>query len=237
LSPNIDAAQFGQRQLEVLLRQHHYVDRAYRLEGRQRGFGSKREFKRWYLKDVPRRVAERLPKVPENVEGVRRKFALRFGKYWRLICASLTNDSILMWSHYADNHTGLVLAFDTDEPPFSKIPDDCWLTVKYSDKKPDYIYSHQEREFRRKMFVVAGTKAIGWSYEKEIRIVLADTSLRDRRLLRLTPESIATVYCGCRISEADKGVVDTALKAPHFSHAKMQLGTLDESEYALRFDG
>jgi hypothetical protein len=122
LSPTIDAAQFGQRRLEALMRQDYHIDRAYRLEGRQHGFGSKKEFKRWYLKDVPRRAAEGLPKVRKNVEAEMRKFALRFGKYWRLICASQVHDSVLMWSHYADNHTGLVLEFDASQPPFSQIP-------------------------------------------------------------------------------------------------------------------
>ena len=236
LSPNIDAAQFGQRRLEVLLRQRHYIDRAYRLEGRKRGFGSKKQFKRWYLKDVARRAAERLPKVPENVEAVRRNFAERFGKYWRLVCASLVNDSVLMWSHYAANHTGVVLAFDTGQIPFSQIPDDCWLTVNYSNKKLDYVYSHKDREFRKKMFAVAATKASEWSYEKEIRIVVADTAIRDGRFLPLTPKSIAAVYCGCRIAAANKKAVEAVLRASHFEHVELWLAILDESEYALNFE-
>lgn len=236
LSPNIDPSQFSQRHIEAILRQDFYVDKAYREEGRRRGLTSKKEFKRLYLKDVPRRAAEALPKIPKNVEVVRHNFAERFGKYWRLVCASLVNDSVLMWSHYAANHTGVVLAFDTRQIPFSQLPDDCWLAVKYSDKKPDYVYSHKEREFRKKMFAVAGTKASGWSYEKEIRIVLADTSLRECRFLTLEPESVTGVYCGCRISAADKDAVQVALKAPHFRHVELWLGSLDASTYALRFD-
>ena len=237
LSPRIDAAQFGQRRLEVLLRQDYRIDEAYRLEGRQRGFSSKKEFKRWYLKDVPRRAAERLPKVRKNVEAERRKFAVRFDKYWRLICASQVHDSVLMWSHYADKHKGLVLGFDTSQPPFSKIPNDCLLTVKYSDKKPNYVHSHKEREFRRNMFAVAASKAIFWSYEKEIRIVLIpDPPIRDGRFLRLAPESIAAVYCGCRIAEANKTAVQAALKSPQLRHVELWLATPDESEYALKFD-
>ena len=68
-----------------------------------------------------------------------------------------------MWSHYAANHTGLVLALDTAESPFSQIPKNCWLTVKYSDHKPDYVFSVKDREFSKKMFSVAGTKAKDWS--------------------------------------------------------------------------
>jgi Protein of unknown function (DUF2971) len=138
LSPNIDPAQFDQRRTEAVLRQDRYIDSAYRKEGRQRGFTNKKDFKRWYLKDISRRTMALLPEIPRNLELLNRDFAADFNKYWRLVCASLVHDSILMWSHYADNHTGLVLAFDTKQAPFSHVPNDCWLTVKYSNRKADY---------------------------------------------------------------------------------------------------
>jgi hypothetical protein len=235
LSPDIDPTQFSKRRLEAILRQDFYIERAYRHEGRQRGFGSKKRFKHWYLKDLPRRAAEALPKIPKNVEAIRNDFALRFGKYWRLICESLVYDSVLMWTHYAANHTGLVLAFDTAERPFSEIPKDCWLTVKYSDQIPDYVYSVKDREFRRKMFAVAGTKAKSWSYEEEIRIVLDPSWLRQGRFLPLTPKSIASVYCGCRIAEGDKAAVQVVLKHPKLDHVELWQGALDKSEHVLRF--
>jgi hypothetical protein len=235
LSPNIDPAQFDRRRIEIVLRQDSYIDSAYSKEGRQQGFTNKKDFKRWYLKDISRRSAALLPKTHRNVESVKRDFAASFNKYWRLVCASLIHDSILMWSHYADNHTGLVLAFDTTQVPFSQIPTDCRLTVKYSNKRADYAFSHKERQFRRNMFAVAASKASDWSYEKEIRIIFADSSLRDGRFLQLTPESIAAVYCGCRVSSADETAVRHALATPHFKHVELWLAGLDEFEYALKF--
>jgi hypothetical protein len=235
LSPNIDSSQFTQRRVEALLRQDFYVDKAYREEGWRRGLTSKKEFKRLYLKDVHRRAAEALPKIPKNVEAVKREFAERFGKYWRLVCASLINDSILMWSHYADNHTGLVLEFDTDEPPFCQIPENCWLTIKYSDEKADYVYSHKDREFLKKMFAVAATKATDWSYEKEVRIIVADTAIRDRRFLPLTPKSITAIYCGCRCSSASIQAVREILKDQRLAHVTCKRAVLNSSQYALGF--
>jgi len=159
LSPNIDPGQFDQRHIEAVLRQDHHIEDAYHTEGYQRGFTSKKDFKRWYLKDVPRRAAEQLPKIARNVESWKHEFARSFDNYWRIVCASFVYDSILMWSHYADDHRGLVLAFDTTQVPFCQIPEDCWLTVNYSNKKPYYLYSHKQAEFRRKMFAVAASKA------------------------------------------------------------------------------
>jgi Protein of unknown function (DUF2971). len=140
-----------------------------------------------------------------------------------------------MWSHYAANHTGLVLGFNTAEVPFTQIGLDCWLTVNYWDKNPDYRYAADNSTFRRNMFAVAGNKAAKWSYEKEIRIILATTAIREERFLPLTPESIAAVYYGCRISRADKNAVQTILECPHFQHVEQRQGVLDEQEYRLNF--
>jgi hypothetical protein len=85
------------------------------------------------------------------------------------------------------------------------------------------------------MFAVAASKASGWSYEKEIRIILADSSLRDGHFLRLVPENIAAVYCGCRVSSVDETAVRLALGAPHFKHVELWFACLDEYEYALKF--
>ena len=32
----------------------------------------------------------------------------------RVFCLSELDDSVLMWSHYADQHQGVVLGFDTE---------------------------------------------------------------------------------------------------------------------------
>ena len=109
-----------------------------------------------------------------------------------MICASLVNDSILMWSHYADNHTGVVLAFDTTQEPFSAINKACVLTVNYSDKKPDYYHFHKTPAFQKELFSVASTKASAWSYEREIRIMVPASPkvLRDMKFLPVMPGAI-----------------------------------------------
>jgi hypothetical protein len=37
-----------------------------------------------------------------------------------ILCLSEMRDSLLMWGHYADNHRGLVIGFDSDHPFFNK---------------------------------------------------------------------------------------------------------------------
>lgn len=234
LSPNIDVSQFTQKRCETFLRNDYNIDMWYEKEGRQRGFTSKKNFKRWYLKDIPRRAAALLPKVPTNVEQVRKHFADNFSRHWRLVCASEIADSILMWSHYAANHTGIVIELDTEEEPFCRIHKWCVMPVVYSARKADYFHYNKYREFQREMFAVAATKADGWSYEREVRIVVAATHpLRDNLYMPLTAASITGVFCGCRMPGVVKLEVRTALKQPHFSHVRLAQAALHPSEYAL----
>jgi hypothetical protein len=234
LSPNIDPSQFSQKRLEAFLRNDYNISDAYEREARERGFASKKIFKRWYLKDVPRRASQLLPKVPKNVEKVRQNFADTFSKHWRLICASLIADSILMWSHYAANHTGIVVELDTSELPFSQIDDA--LGVSYSETKPTYVHFNNPQEFLKAMFSVASTKAPDWKYEKEVRIVIAVCDyLRDALYLAVTPACVTGIYLGCRASVEVKRQVCSALKREHFGHVRLMQAELDPAEYALRF--
>lgn len=237
LSPNIDTTQFTQQRCETFLRADHNVEMWYQLEGRQRGFTSKKQFKRWYLKDIPRRAAALLPNVPTNVEDARKAFADTFSEHWRIVCTSRTAESVLMWSHYADNHSGLVIEFTTTEPPFSQIGDDCILTVVYSDKKAEYFHSNKLPQFLKRMFTVAATKARDWAYEQEIRIVVAPSpkTLRADQFLPLSPRSITAVFLGCRSSPATKTSVHSALRRPELGHVRLLQAELHPSEYALNF--
>jgi hypothetical protein len=236
LSPNIDPLQFTQKKTEAFLRADHNVDYWYAREGRKFGFTSRKAYKRHYLKDIPRRAAELLPKVPKNVEVVRKNFADDFSRRWRIVCASRVPDSILMWSHYAANHTGAVLEFDTSEQPFCRITN-LTLPVIYSEKKPDYVHYNKYREFEKSLFTVATTKAADWSYEKEVRIIVAaGKPLRDSLYIPISPASITAVVCGCRMPAVMKLQIRAALKHPHFSQVRLMQAVLHRSEYALTFN-
>ena len=236
LSPNIDPAQFTLKKCEAFLRQDHEIDHWYQHEGARLGFTNKKAFKRWYLKDVPRRAAELLPQVPRNVEQVQKNFASEFSEAWRIICCSSVRDSILMWSHYADNHAGLVLELETNEAPFSSISQYV-LTVKYSEKKPEFIYTHKLGAFVKAYLPIAATKALDWAYEKEIRIVLPRQPLKDGQYVPISPACIKGVYLGCRSSLETQELVLSALRDTKFQNVKFAKAEVNPSQYGLMFVG
>ena len=106
-------------------------------------------------------------KISQKLERWREEF----GKCYGLICFSKRWDNILLWSHYADKHKGLVLGFDVSE-------EDC-IEVGYTAEriKINCRKNVEQMTYMNKiLFDLLGTKAIDWDYEKEVRIV---TRLKD----------------------------------------------------------
>ncbi|EIV8503604.1 DUF2971 domain-containing protein [Vibrio parahaemolyticus] len=117
---------------------------------------------------------------------------------------SLTEDpyNLLMWSHYADEHKGVVVGYDeldtmilvsgdclSKYEPATSMP----LPVRYTRQRPDdkiddeYIYEIAEKSFFQQIALV---KSDDWIYEKEHRILLP-LSQADVAILRAdVPQSI-----------------------------------------------
>ena len=110
-----------------------------------------------------------------------------------LLCLSKRSDSILMWSHYSQSHTGFVMGFAVEKDPlFFWNP----LVVKYSRKYPSFSYiKEQEQIITRGV----GTKAFDWRYEKEVRVI------KDRPgPYVFKEECLVEVLLGCRSSQDDR---------------------------------
>ena len=99
--------------------------------------------------------------------------------------------NILMWSHYAGNHTGICLQIDRDEdlPTFSYA-----LPVKYSTEFPE---TNWFRGFAKSLGTVMLRKHIGWKYEKEHRMVFPENA---RKYLAFEPRALKGVIFGCKAS-------------------------------------
>ncbi len=99
--------------------------------------------------------------------------------FYGVICFSRTNSQPLMWSHYAENHSGVVLAFDSDSSLF---PRGDLLNVDYSATRPQYVIG--DRDY----LSIYKSKAIEWEYEREVRLLIP---LADMKTSNLVVESEA----------------------------------------------
>lgn len=101
-----------------------------------------------------------------------------------IVSLSETQHNLLMWSHYADQHRGLCVGYNSNVlsdikfPKYAKLP----LTkdpvkINYDNKKTfdyefDFVYDNDNELFKSVLHKVLTTKGDDWIYEKEHRFIL-----------------------------------------------------------------
>jgi hypothetical protein len=147
-------------------------------------------------KDVIRRIRTLKPhKNPEYQARLRQGAQQERGNS-SFCCFSATGDSILMFSHYADRHRGVCLAFSPD----SKLRLGQPLPVVYSDSYPKLRYAQIRSSGGTLAESLFLTKFSAWKYEAEWRIVRHDTP---PGLVSFLPSDLTGIIFGCRASQAD----------------------------------
>lgn len=138
-----------------------------------------------------------------------------------ITCFSKKSDEILMWSHYANKHTGFCVEYD-----FSKCTNWAALItlfpVIYSKNRPHFPMSIFEQSNNFKDITVKEgndsiislirlllIKSDIWRYEEEWRIIGLQNQLIDKHLLEL--DIVTKIYLGANISDKnEKEIVDIA---------------------------
>jgi hypothetical protein len=231
LAPLIDQSKF---KVEKLLRFNRHIDAAYDKEGRRNGFTNKKAFKRWYLQTLPKRIANVRAKLPQNVSELKEDFAGIFSEHFRLFCASKTERSILMWSHYAEKHAGLVFEIDDSTQPFSRLGSEYRIEVDYKPQREEYLHDHKNLADTANIIAIARRKSPEWHYEQEVRfVILAEVCPND--FYRIVPASIQRVILGMRADGDLQRSVTAELQRPEFAHVVLQRAKPSENEFALEF--
>ena len=123
-------------------------------------------------------------------------------------------DSILMWSHYGDNHKGYCIGFDEkkliDSKRFGR-----GGKVAYSRNFPIRNPLDFSNDALKDSFVQMFVKAEEWSYEKEYRLsILNPDGLRnENRIIELDIDFISEVVLGVCISDKSKAEIIEFCKA------------------------
>ena len=116
------------------------------------------------------------------------------GKIFKTTCLSENSKSILMWSHYAQQHEGFCIEYDFNKAIESNFPTDRLAKVFYSDSMPKLNVQSLVQAIRRKYdpkyvkdpnitnltfetcLEAIITKNTVWQYEEEWRIILDNFS-------------------------------------------------------------
>lgn len=113
-----------------------------------------------------------------------------------VVCLSEFRDDVVLWSHYAAGHAGLCLGFQVaaDASFFARAQPVC-----YADDYPSIDMLNDSPQKQVEAFIL--TKAKGWAYEHEWRIVDHDSGPGERAF---QPTALCEVIFGARMTEADR---------------------------------
>lgn len=165
-----------------------------------------------------------------------------------VLCLSARPDISALWAHYAANHTGLVIQFNTKHPFFgSYVPKKKWFRdhyelfqlrpVKYAAAVPP-LQATPEQTLERIIF----TKGRDWSYEQEWRVCrpLYDRDRLVRRkecpnfpayMFLLPPTAISAVIFGPRTPESR--YISTIAGSVRHRHIEFYKANVDPGSYVM----
>jgi hypothetical protein len=141
-----------------------------------------------------------------------------------VLCMSEVRDDILMWGHYADNHRGICLGYETSNTFFENAH-----PVTYSPERPTI---NPFRDTSEQMLDAAVfTKAEHWRYEREWRQISFQAGAG---LSVAPPEALAVVILGCKATAEAETLVKTWIRR---SKAKPRLlrALPDPRKFSLKF--
>lgn len=130
-----------------------------------------------------------------------------------VVSFSQCNNSILLWSHYAENHQGICMGFKTmglqtmemDEPVQS-IP---IFQIKYKNTLPPAFNGLTDDPIHLTEFLKI--KHREWRYEKEYRLIALMEHIKARNV-KFNKETLGEIVFGLRISDSDKKVIKEIVK-------------------------
>ena len=190
------------------------------------------------------------------------KFFTKAHKYCRIFCLSKTNKSILMWSHYANRHFGVVIEFNSNTPIIKEAE-----PIKYQKSMTidfDILRCFPKQQNKKaqktqeKLYLI---KFTDWQYEQEYRcsFITEDLEnfknkfhskdvnnkiwencykeLKERKEhihIPIPANAIKAVYLGCNINPIDKTAIIEILKTK-YPHTKCYKAKKQENSFELKF--
>lgn len=131
-----------------------------------------------------------------------------------------TEQNMLLWAHYADEHRGAVIELDVSEiaTPISDPKEiQCLAEVIYGDKRIDFIKENIPS------WLTLAFKSSVWSYEREWRFLKSLDNLKKKNenvfVLELPAASIKSVIFGARaVGQDEEAAIRLVQNSSRFKH-------------------
>ncbi len=159
-----------------------------------------------------------------------------------VLCLTEKPTNLLMWAHYADQHQGAVVEFDTSHAFFNRRrgPQDDFRHLRkvfYTEQRPHLLLNNSDA---LRFFYF---KSPEWEYEQEWRLIvpLADCESRLDQgsnppvcLFEVPPECIRSVCLGIRMSQDRKLELTTELRGTEvFRNVRVEQIDMDAQQFEL----
>lgn len=174
----------------------------------------------------------------------RKEWAERMANY-RLFCVCERHDNMLLWSHYADCHKGVV--FELDGSAEGGIPLSVAERVVYSNRAPSLHTRKEWIDVALGLTPVASgtevwkrlvtTKARPWAYEREWRLILGRRSGENAGYadLPFDPQNVSKLFLGCKITPRQRNAI-MRLAVGAFSHVEIHQARQSATTFGLKFE-
>jgi hypothetical protein len=181
--------------------------------------------------------------IPRMVKQHLDEFRDQLVNEYLMLSLTRKRNNLLMWSHYAQAHRGLVIGFDADNPFFQReemprIFTPLW-EVKYSDKRPVVpTFAECDKDLTEMLFL---TKSSHWAYEEELRMfaqpraaakVIEDVNRLPIYLVEFPRECIREVIFGHLMSKLLKERI-AQLVQEQYGNAMLFQATLNDTDFDL----
>lgn len=185
-------------------------------------------------------INEKVNKVRNNAKVSMNNFKVRVNESLGITCFSERPDNILMWSYYADKHSGFCVEYD-----FTKIKQlDALMMlfpVIYSEKRPSIPMTMFEIKDLHSISISSNVEGIAdlicalltkskyWENEEEWRIIYFLNNLDNQCL---TADIISKIYLGTNMSEENEKIIRNIVNKKNHEIPIIKY-TLDTEKYKL----
>lgn len=166
---------------------------------------------------------EDIDKMYNGFESIIKELHISMGNVIGVSCFSEKPDDMLMWSHYAEKHTGICVEYDFSKL-FTSVPNSLLLPVSYTSTRPllelGKLCSVQNGDLVQKenymkdllsdILKATITKSLIWNYEHEWRHIVFTKDVTERKA---KVPIISSIITGINISpENEKKIQELAQK-------------------------
>jgi hypothetical protein len=145
-----------------------------------------------------------------------------------ICCFSRKFNSILMWSHYANNHKGFCVEFYSNKRENGVNP----LDVNYTDS---FVKANFYKEKQKALFHMVFTKSKQWKYEEELRSINTHFTDFNSRKMSFLKEDIKSIYLGVNCEPQQKKKILSIIENIYDNKIQLFEGSLSNNSFEIEW--